>query len=67
MIITVSDLQGVKQYDVSDNIKKIVILFLVVITLIIAGLAYSIKTSNGKLYKLEKSIIAERIVEKKQN
>ena len=66
MTITVSDTNGVKQFDVPNNIKKIVISFLVIIALVITGLSFYVKKLNDKLVILEKNIDTQRIVEKEK-
>ena len=63
MTITVSDTNGIKQYDVPDNIKTIIIILSLLIVVVISGLGFYVKTLNDKLTFLEKNIKAERIVE----
>ena len=64
MIITVSDTHGVKQYNLPNNIKKLIIIFVLFLTSIVIGLSFFIHTLNDKLLRLEQNINTERIVEK---
>ena len=63
MTITVSDKTGIKQYDLPNNLKTIVIAGTTTVVLVIAGLSFYIKTISDKLAKLEEGIKNERIVE----
>ena len=64
MTVTVSNAEGVKQYNIPNNIKKLIILFLLFLTIVISGLLFSVKTLNDTLVRLEENINTERIVEK---
>ena len=66
MIITVSDVNGIRQHEIPDSIKKIIISFLFIIVVTIVGLSFYIKTIYNKIAILENSINIERIVEKKK-
>jgi cell wall-associated NlpC family hydrolase len=66
MIITVSDINGIKQYDVPNSIKKIIISLLLAITVLIVGLIYYANTLYTKVAVLEKNINIKRIVEKEK-
>jgi cell wall-associated NlpC family hydrolase len=66
MIITVSDTNGIKQYDVPDNIKKIVLSLLVIVLLTIGSLSFYVKTLHDKLSQLETNIKTEKIIEEKR-
>lgn len=67
MTVTVSNEKGVEQYNIPDNIKKIIILCLLLLTSIVIGLSFSIKTLSEKLVQLEENINIERIVEKSKD
>jgi len=66
MIVTVSDTNGIKQYNVNNHIKKIILIFLFIIIFVIGGLSFYIKTLHTKLFRLEKNFKIERSIEKKR-
>lgn len=64
MIVTVSDENGIKQYNVSEHIKVILLVLVFLILLVIGSLSFYVKSLNDKLNLLEDRIKLERIVEK---
>ena len=54
MTVTVSDINGIKQYNVPANIKKILYTFLLLFIVLIGGLFFYVKILNDKVVVLEK-------------
>ncbi|MEA1879642.1 MAG: C40 family peptidase [Campylobacterota bacterium] len=53
ILITVSDLSGIKQYTLPGNIKKIIIIFLFLLLVVFAGLFYYLNEFTNKVNDLE--------------
>lgn len=66
MIVTISNVNGIKQYNVPDNIKKIIIMILVLVLLIIGGLSFYVATLHSKISKLEHNNRAKKSLVRKQ-
>jgi len=56
MLITVTNVNGIKQYSIPDNIKTILFSILAIIVIFLAGLSYYAMTLHTKLSNLEENI-----------
>lgn len=66
MIVTISDLNGIKQYNVSKNIKKFLLFMIVIIVVMIVGLWSYVKILSSKVSALkEKNVLIERKLQTK--
>ncbi len=66
MIVTVCDLNGIKQYSVPRNSKKFLVLLVFIVVSVIAGLTYYIKKLSAEvsLVKEKNSVIEQKLQSK---